>query len=73
MISVIKRKNPNKEGAMPDDKTIKQPLDAKRVNINEPYEVNYWCKKWGCTPQTLRQAVNSVGTSADAVAKYLGK
>ena len=58
---------------MPDDKTIKQPLDAARVNVHEPYEVNYWCKKWGCTEQQLKNAVNAVGTSAAAVGKYLGK
>jgi hypothetical protein len=58
---------------MPDNKEIRQPLDAKRVNIHEPYEVNYWCKKWGCTEQLLKTAVGVVGTSAEAVGKYLGK
>jgi len=58
---------------MPDNKKIRQPLDAKRVNIQEQYEVNYWCAKWGCTEQQLRAAVGAVGTSAEAVAKHLGK
>lgn len=58
---------------MPDNLNIKQPLDASRVNIHEPYEVNYWCKKWGCSEQQLRNVVTAVGTSAAAVAKYLGK
>lgn len=58
---------------MPDDKTKKRPQDASRVNIHEPYEVNYWCDALSCTKAQLISAVNAVGTSAAAVRKYLGK
>jgi hypothetical protein len=58
---------------MPDDKTIKQPQDANRVNINEPYEVNYWCDKWKVTKAQLVGCVNSVGDQKDKVARCLGK
>ena len=58
---------------MPDNKNITQPLDARRININEPYEVTYWCNKFGCTEQKLKEAVKKVGDSVEAVKKYLGK
>jgi len=58
---------------MTDDLTIKQPADAKKVNVNEPYEVNYWCKKWGVTKEQLKAAVKKVGVMSADVAKELGK
>jgi hypothetical protein len=58
---------------MPDDKKIKKPLDTKRVNINDPHEINYWCDIWSCPEKELKAAVKKVGTSADAVKKHLGK
>ena len=58
---------------MPDDKTKKGPQDRDRVNIHEPYEVEYRTKEWGVTPDELRRAVKKVGTSAAAVEKELEK
>jgi len=58
---------------MSDNLRIKQPLDAKRINLNEPYEVNYWCQALGVTERQLRDAVKAVGDSSAAVRKYLGK
>ena len=37
------------------------PGDAKRVNVNEIYEVQYWTKKFGCTTEQLKVAVKKVG------------
>ena len=56
---------------MPDDKSKKRPQDASRINIHEPYEVEYWRGKFGCTSNQLASAVHTVGTSAAAVEKYL--
>lgn len=56
---------------MPDDKTKVRPQDASRVNVNEPYEVNYWCNKFGCSAAELRAAVAKAGVSATAVEKQL--
>ena len=56
---------------MSDDLTKKRPLDASRVNVHEPWEVEYWCKRFGCTKAQLVQAVNAVGTSSSAVERYL--
>lgn len=56
---------------MSDDKSKTRPQDASKVNVHEPYEVEYWTKKFGCTKAQLEAAVKAVGTSAAAVEKYL--
>jgi hypothetical protein len=45
--------------------------DFRRVNIHEEHELNYWTKEFGVSEKELRQAVMEVGTSAEAVKKYL--
>ena len=50
-----------------DDKTKTRPQDAKRVDIHEDYEVRYWTKRFGCTPEQLKAAVGKVGVMAEAV------
>lgn len=67
-MAVIK-KNKN----MSDDLTKKKPLDASRININEPYEVNYWCATLGVTKVQLITTVKAVGTFVTAVKKHLDK
>lgn len=56
---------------MADDKTKTRPQDAQRINVHEDYEIQYWCKKFGCTPDQLRAAVQKVGVMADAVEQEL--
>jgi len=56
---------------MSDDKSKRRPQDASRVNIHEPYEVEYWCEKFGCTKPQLIDAVQKVGVMADDVEKEL--
>ena len=58
---------------MSDDLTKKRPQDASRVNVHEEWEVKYWCQKFGCTQAQLVAAVHAVGTSAEAVRRYLGR
>lgn len=58
---------------MPDDKTIREPLDKKRINIHEPYEVRWWTKALGCDEEKLKSAVKKVGDSADKVREHLKK
>jgi hypothetical protein len=57
---------------MPDNKNKTQPQDASRINLNEEYEVQYWTDKFGCSREELKDAVSSVGTSAEMVSEYLG-
>jgi len=56
---------------MPDNKTQTRPQDAKRINVNEDYELRDWSAKFGVTPEQLKEAVKKVGTSAQAVERHL--
>lgn len=56
---------------MADDKTKTRPQDAKRIDVNEDYELRDWAKKFGVSPEKLKAAVKEVGTSAEAVEKHL--
>jgi len=58
---------------MADDKTKRAPQDAKRVNVKEDYEVEYWTSRFNVSEDRLRAAVSKVGISVDAVARELGK
>ncbi|MEH3087756.1 MAG: DUF3606 domain-containing protein [Xylophilus ampelinus] len=56
---------------MTDDPSKRGPQDRTRVNLHEDYEVRYWTQMLGCTPEELREAVEAVGVSADAVRRHL--
>jgi hypothetical protein len=58
---------------MSDDLSNRGPADRSRVNVNESWEVRYWCKELGCTEQQLRDAVKAVGVMADAVRRHFRK
>ena len=58
---------------MADDKTKTGTADDVRINVNEAYEVQYWSKKFGVTPDELRAAVAAVGPMVADVQKKLGK
>lgn len=58
---------------MADDLKNRRPADPSRVNVDEPREVSYRRKQYGCTEHQLRQAVSAVGASADKVGQYLKK
>jgi hypothetical protein len=58
---------------MADDPSKRGPADRTRVNIHEPYEVQYWCNHFGCTAQQLKDCVKKVGVMVTAVKKCLGK
>lgn len=50
--------------------------DAKartQVNLNDPDDVRYWTERFGVEEDALRQAVERVGPSAEAVARQLEK
>ena len=58
---------------MSDDLTKRRPQDSSQINVHEAWELEYWCKELGVSPQQLKDAVKAVGTSVIAVKKYLGK
>ncbi|MFB1485377.1 DUF3606 domain-containing protein [Corallococcus sp. RDP092CA] len=58
---------------MSDDLKNRGPRDRARVNVNEPWEVRWWCAHFGCTEAQLRAAVAAVGVMAVKVKARLGK
>lgn len=58
---------------MPDDPNKRRPRDSKRISITEEWELSWWSKELGVTKEKIKEAVDTVGTSVDAVKKYLKK
>lgn len=56
---------------MADDKNQAGGQDRSRINVNQDYELQDWSKKFGVTPEQLKDAVKAVGTSAEAVEAHL--
>ena len=56
---------------MTDDTNNRGPQDRSRIAMGEDYEVEYWTGKFGVSRDRLRQAVDAVGNSADAVERHL--
>jgi hypothetical protein len=56
---------------MADDLSKRGPADRSRINLGEPYEVQYWADKFGVSKERLSEVVRKVGPSADAVSKEL--
>jgi hypothetical protein len=56
---------------MADDKTFTGGQDRARINVDEDYEVRDWAKKFGVTPDELREAVATAGTWAEDVEAHL--
>ncbi len=58
---------------MTDNKKLKGMQDRIRINVHEPYEVEYWSKKFKVTPAQLRGAVKAVGVMSKRVQAYLSE
>jgi hypothetical protein len=58
---------------MSDDRTKKGQQDRSRIDVNEDYELRYWTKELGVSPDVLKSAVQKVGPTAKAVREHLGK
>lgn len=56
---------------MADNKNLRGEPDRSLINMNEPYEVEYWTNRLGCSKERLQQAVQAVGNSAAKVAACL--
>jgi hypothetical protein len=56
---------------MADDPSKRGPQDRSRISTSEDYEVRYWSRKFGVSPEQLKTAVKKVGNSAKAVEKEL--
>jgi hypothetical protein len=49
------------------------PTDTTRVDLEEDWEVRWWCDRFGCTEIELRNAVRKVGPSTDDIELELKK
>jgi Protein of unknown function (DUF3606) len=56
---------------MSDDVRKRGPEDRSRINVNEPWELKYWSKTLGVTPDRLKEVVRQVGTRTEDVEQYL--
>jgi hypothetical protein len=56
---------------MSDDKSNRGGQDRKRINVNEDYELRDWAKKFGVSPDQLKEAVQAVGDQAEKVEEHL--
>jgi len=45
--------------------------DRKRIDVSQEHELRDWSKKFGVTPDRLKEAVQAVGTQADKVEEHL--
>ena len=52
---------------MADDKQAVGSPDRDRISLSEDYEIRSWTESLGVSEQELREAVDAVGNSADAV------
>ena len=41
------------------DGLTKKKIDRHRISLTEPWEVDYWTEKFGCTEEELREAVEA--------------
>lgn len=57
---------------MADDLKNRGPADRSPINVHEKWELEYWSKELGVTPEQLRAAVQKVGVMAADVRKHLG-
>ena len=57
---------------MADNKEKTDNRDRSQINVNEPYELQYWSEKFNVTPDELRNAVERAGTqNADQIEQAL--
>lgn len=58
---------------MTDNPNERGPQDRSRINVNQEWELRYWCEKFGCTPEQLKSAVREVGVAVEDVKARLAK
>lgn len=56
---------------MTDDLTKRGPKDGSRVNVNEPWEVRYWCREFACSEDQQRAAVRALDVMVSDVRRHL--
>jgi len=61
-----------REIPLPDSRRNAGPQDPSHVNVDEPRDLNFWCREFGVPPGKLRAAVKGAKSlKADRVRAYL--
>jgi hypothetical protein len=47
------------------------PADRSLIDMDDPREINWWRKRFGCSEEQLRRAVAKVGNSAAKVEQLI--
>lgn len=58
---------------MSDNKNKQDGRDDSKIDSNDASEIQYAAKKFGVTPEEIKDAIAQVGNSRAAVEKYLKK
>ena len=58
---------------MPDDTITRIPRNPNYIMLWDPVDVRFWCAKFGCTEERLKEAARAAGESATAVEEWLQK
>ena len=56
---------------MADNKNDKGKNERSRIDISEPYELEYWKKRLGITTDQLKEVIEKVGPMSKDVESYL--
>ena len=58
---------------MSADLSNRGPKDRARVNVNEAWELSFWCKKFNCTEIQLCATAKAFGPMVTDLQKHLRK
>jgi hypothetical protein len=58
---------------MSDDLSKRGGQDRSRINLSEDYEVQYWTKTLGISPERLEELVREHGNSVEKIRAALGR
>jgi hypothetical protein len=58
-----------------DDMVVsrRHPQDSPRINMHEPWELQYWSDRWNVPRRQVVEAIRRVGNHVQDVAQALGK
>ena len=58
---------------MSDNKSDTGKRDRERIDVSEPYELEYWKKRLGITTEQLKQVIQKVGPMTEDVEAFLSR
>lgn len=58
---------------MVDDLNKRRPQDQTKVNLSQPWEVEYWTREFGISEVRLRTIITNVGNGVGAIREYIKK